>query len=58
MPNRLTLPIAVTADGSLAALPQDHPLEVARSVGLLLSTRPWIIDPTAISARSGGAAPS
>lgn len=36
----LTLPLEVTANGSLATVTQDHPAEVAQSVGLLLDTRP------------------
>lgn len=36
----LTLPLEVTANGSLATVTQDHPAEIAQSVGLLLDTRP------------------
>jgi phage baseplate assembly protein W len=40
MAQHLALPLAVTSRGSLAALEQDSPAEVAQSVALLLSTEP------------------
>lgn len=36
----LTLPLAVTAGGSMSTITQDHPAEIAQSVALLLDTRP------------------
>jgi phage baseplate assembly protein W len=36
----LTLPLALTPSGALATVTQDHPAEIAQSVGLLLDTRP------------------
>lgn len=40
MARTLTLPLEVTANGALATVTQDHPAEIAQSVGLLLDTRP------------------
>lgn len=37
---RISLPIHVTAAGNLASVAQDSPVEIARSVQLLISTRP------------------
>lgn len=39
MPESLSLPLAITAAGPLAALATDSPAEIAQSVAVLLSTR-------------------
>jgi phage baseplate assembly protein W len=36
----LSLPLTVTANGSMATITQDHPAEIVQSVALLLDTRP------------------
>lgn len=40
MPQRLALPIRVTATGALASVPQDSDAEIRQSLGLLVATVP------------------
>lgn len=36
----LSLPLTIAANGSMATISQDHPVEITQSVALLLDTRP------------------